>query len=193
MTTRYLTVAEEKTYLRSEITVDDTLIEQAINSAETIIDNACQRRFEVASSSTARVFIPSGSTVQIINDCTVIASVVDNGTTLVNNVDYQREPLNGLSATGETWPYYRLRRLNGWWYSSTNTATITVTATWGWAAIPPQVKESCKIITKDLLEMRDIKFGLVAITEAGGVGTRENRIVRDMIATYAHPFSIGIS
>lgn len=196
MATRYLTVANFKLWMRSEIpTADDTFCDQAIQAAETTLDNACQRRFEVASATTPRVFIPSGSNVQFINDCTAITSVVDNGATLVSGTDYQKEPLNGLSSTGETWPYYRLRRLNGWWYSSTNTASLTITATWGWAAIPPEIYQACQIIAKDEFNQRDsgVGFGLVAVTEAGGVGSRENAIVRRAVINYAHPKSIGLA
>ena len=81
---------------------------------------------------------------------------------------------------------FGLRRLgyyyNRWynWYGVPGAATVTVTARWGWQAIPSMIQESCKIIAKDVLMQRnsDIGFGLVAVTDAGGVGTRENWIVR---------------
>lgn len=204
MTTRYLSVVELKDYVRSELVVDDALYEAAINTAEMSIDNALGRKMVVVDPavSTARSFrpsestslyVPTGSDVLYIHDAAVIISVVDNGATLVSGTDYQGEPLNGLSAAGEAWPYYRLRRLGACWYQLPSAAAaVTVTARWGWAAIPPQVKESCKIIAKDVFQQRDVRFGLVAVNEAGGIGTRENRVVRDMVQKYGHPNSIGI-
>lgn len=204
MATRYLTVANLKLWMRSEIpTADDTFLDQAIQAAETTLDNACQRRFALyaGGGATARTFNVRGcSPVLNIHDCTTITSVVESGTTLVAGVDYQAEPLNNLSDTGETWPYYRLVKAWGEWYStSTKLATVTVTATWGWPAIPPQILEACKIIAKDEFNQRSdfggggVSFGLVGITEAGGVGTRENAIVRAAVSNYAHPNALGIA
>lgn len=198
MATRYLTVASLKLWMRSEITTaDDTFLDAAIQDAETALDNACGRRFEIASSSTARVYIPTGTNLLYIHDCTAIASVVDNGSTLTSGTDYQKEPLNGINDAGAVVPYYSLRRLLTKWYDFLGgQATITVTATWGWAAIPPQILEACKIIAKDIFNQRlsEVGFGLVGITEtAGGVGTRENAIVLKAIRDYAHPNSIGVA
>ena len=195
-TPRYLPVATLKDYVRSELQVDDAFYEAAINAAETILDNACQRRFAVyaGGGATARSFPPSGGCNLVINDATTVTTVVDNGTTLTVNVDYRPEPLNNLSTTGEAWPFYRLHRLNYLsWYESTPGGLVVVTGTWGWLAIPPQIVEACKIIAKDVFQQRDIRHGLVMVTEAGGVGTRENRIVRDAVHDYAHPNTIGVA
>ena len=198
MTTRYLTVAELQAYVSTTVYSDATIYEEAINAAEEIIDNACGRKFVVASASTARVYMPSCGAVLFIDDCTAIASVVANGATLTAGTDYQAEPLNNLSYGGETVPFFALRRLGYYcrrwdnYYGVPNLANITVTATWGWAAIPVMVKESCKIIARDVLSQRDTTgFGLVAITEAGGVGTRENWVVQKMVRDYTHPRAIA--
>ena len=202
MTTRYVSVETLKAYIRNEIpTDDDSFVEAAINAAEMIIDNATARQFVVASPSvsSARSYIPSGGNLLLIDDAAAIVSVVDNGATLLAATDYQAEPLNNLSDVSETVPYYLLRRLgyyyNRWynWYGVPGAATITVTARWGWPAIPAMVQESCKIIAKDVLMQRnsDIGFGLVAVTDAGGVGTRENWIVRKTVDAYRHPNSVA--
>lgn len=201
MTTRYLTEIELKTYVRSELTTEDSVYTAAINTAEGIFDNACGRRFDVADPavSTARTYIPSGGHVQLIHDAVAIVSVVDNGALLVAGTDYQAQPLNALSQAGETVPYFALRRLGYYyrrwynWYGIPNSASITVTARWGWQAIPSLVKESCKIIAKDVFNQRNTSgFGLVAITEAGGIGTRENRIVQEAVTAYQHPWSVVV-
>jgi len=196
---RYLTETELKTYMRSELTTDDASYLAAILTAEAIIDNACGRRFDVATSSSARSYIASGGVLQFIHDCTTITSVVENGATLTTAVDYQPEPLNNLWASGETVPFCVLRRLSYYgrkWYNMygiPGQATIVVTAAWGWQAIPAQVKESAKIIAKDVYLNRDTTgFGLVAITDAGGIGTRENRVVQEMVTNYQHPARLVI-
>ncbi len=200
-TPRYVTVQTLKDYCRNEIPVaDDTFYEAAINTAEMIVDNACSRKFIVAElvTSTARSYMPSDGNLLLIDDAAAIVSVVDNGVTLTSGTDYQAEPLNALSDAGEATPYYVLRRLGYYyqhWYnqfSVPGAATIVVTARWGWTAIPSMIVESCKIIAKDVLLQRDTTgFGLVTVTEAGGVGTRENWIVRKAIQAYGHPNSVG--
>lgn len=188
-TPRYLPVATFKQWWKTEISVDDDLITAAINAAETAIDNALQRRMVVASGTpSARVFRPDPCThILYIDDCVSVTSISENGTTLVSGTDFVLEPLNGIAATGEAWPYYRVLRYARNWYTDDVKATVTVTADWGWSAIPYEVVESCKIVAADMLSNRDMRNGLVAITEAGGVGSRQNQTVRDMVAKYRGP------
>lgn len=198
MAAAWLSVATQKSWMRSEIpTADDAFLSTAIDAAKTTLENACQRKFDLVSGgATARSFRPYGGEVLFIHDCVTISSVISNGTTYVANTDYVAEPLNGLSNAGEAWPYYMLRRSSGCWWVGYTAATslISVTATWGWPAIPAQIVEACKIIAKDEFNQRDTTgFGLVAISEAGGVGTRENRLVRDAVRDYAHPNSIPVA
>jgi len=193
-TPRYLSVDALKAWMRDEVTADDNIIEDAINAAEMMIDNALQRRMIVATSGSARVYAPTpGSDVLYIHDATTVTAVVEDGTTLVANTDYQREPLNNLSAAGEVWPFSRIQRLSGSWYTDAGKSTITVTGTWGWAAIPFEVVESCKIVAQDMLEYRNVRFGQVAITDVGGVGSRENMVVKSMIAKYRGVNTFGIA
>jgi len=191
---RYLTIEQYKQWARDEITVDDDLVSEAILGAESWIDNALARRMVVASASSARVYAPIPHTdVLTIDDCTTVTSVVENGATLTVSTDYQLEPFNNLSAAGETVPYSQVRRIYRNWYTDGRKATVTVTAAWGWAAIPPQVLEACKVITSDMLMNRELRGGLVAVSEVGGVGTRENRLVRDMVSRYRSVRSWGLA
>ena len=200
MSTRYLTVDELKLYVRSELAVDDAFYEAAINTAETIIDNTTGRRFDVASPtvSSARSYIPSGGCIQFIHDCVSIVSVVDNSATLISGTDYQAEPLNGLSDIGASVPYYALRRLGYYyrkwfnWYGIPGAPTIVVTARWGWPAIPPEIREACKIVAKDVFLQRDVAHGLIGVSDVGGIGARLNPQVRDTLYSYAHPSSIVV-
>lgn len=192
--TRFVTVTELKDYLRNERpTADDIFYEAAIETAETALDNACKRKFIVASTSTARVFSPRrSSSILRVDDCTAVASVTENGSTVLAS-DYQLEPLNGLSKAGGTVPYDQLRRKQGSpWYWLHDEATVTVTATWGWAAIPPQIVEACKIAAKAVIEGRDVSLGLVALAEGGGVSEREARVVKNAITDYRRRESFPI-
>lgn len=199
MTTRYLPVGELQQYMRSEIGTEDNLYEDAIKTAEDIIDESTGRQFIVASTSTARSFdVPNCSSRLQIHDCTAVASVVDFGATLTVDTQYKLYPLGGVSATGRAVPYSEIVRLGAnqeiEWLDYGRPGQIVVTATWGWLAIPSLVKSACKVIAKDVFLTRDTTgFGIVAITEAGGVGTRENWVVRRMLDAFPHPNSIGLA
>lgn len=194
MATRFLSVAAFKTYLRTELINEDANFESAIQAGELWLDGRLGRKMIVATSSSARTFRPLGnSRTLIINDCTTVTSVVENGTTLVVNTQYELEPLNGLSNAGESWPYYKLVKPYNTWFSTTNLASVVVTAAWGWPAIPQMVYESCAIVAKDYLLQRNVDHGIVDVSSVGGIGSRENRLVRDTIAKYRHPNAIGLA
>lgn len=197
-TPRYLPVDDLKAQTRDETTADDPVKLAAINAAETWIDNELQRRMEVVtdgpSGLTARVYVPGDSDVLYIYDCTEVTAVVENGTTLTVDTDYQLEPLNGLSEAGEPRPYYRIKRHGRCWYTDGHKATVSVTARYGWAAIPAEVVEACKIIAQDILANRDTRFGLAGITEVAGIRMRENPAVAKMVEHYRYAYkSFGIA
>jgi len=193
---RYLSVLELKDYARSEIpTADDAFIEAACDSAENFMDQACARRFVVATSATARVFMPLSGGLLRIHDCTTVTLVVNDGTTLTA-ADYQLEPLNGLTWAGESRPYDQIRLTSGttWDRDSYGEATISVTATWGWVAIPARVKQAALIVAKEIIANRDeVKFGLVGFSDVGGVSPRSNPIVTETINHYRRVEAIGIA
>lgn len=194
---RYVSLPELKSYARNEIpTDDDSFLTLAIDAAEQTLDNACQRRFEVAGAASSRVFAANDVQVLRIDDCTTV-TVVNNGGTILTASQYQLEPLNGRSAAGEPWPYEQIRLLSaGYWDDGTYTgeATVTITATWGWgAAVPSAIKQACLVLAKDICSNRDVRFGLVAVTEAAGIGARTNSIVRDAVAQYRRVEAWGIA
>jgi hypothetical protein len=198
MTTRYLTVADLKAYCRTEIpTVDDSFYDAAIQAAEAWLDQRCGRQFIVATTATARSYdAPYCSSQLVIHDCTAVTSIVDFGSTLSAN-QYKLYPLSQVSLTGETVPYTSVMRLGAGyeidWLMWGQPAQIVVTASWGWVAIPAMIKEACKIKAKEYLMQRDVNFGLVAVSDVGGVGSRENPVVREAVRAYSHPLSIGIA
>jgi hypothetical protein len=183
---RYVTLSEFKDYCRNELpTADDAFLTTALDTAETMLDNACGRRFEIATASSPRLYIPDGTSLLSIDDCTSVTSVTENGA-VIPAITYQLEPLNNLSPAGSVVPYDTIRRMADLpWYTDYGRATVSVVASWGWAAIPVPIKQSCLILGKDIAANRDVRFGLVTVSEAGGVGTRENAIVRRAVEDYS--------
>lgn len=194
----YVTLTTFKAYIQNERTgtANDDRLQAALDAAHQGIDNWCARKFAVASGSSARVYRPApGSRMLWVHDCTTITSVVEDGTTLASGTDFQPEPLNGITAAGESVPYDCLRRLGyqAWWYED-DEPTVTVTASWGWAAIPSPVVEACKLLAKDIATAREVQFGDVAgFGEFGAVRIRSNPQVAALIAPYRRAEAVGIA
>ena len=184
---RYLSVEQVKQYHRNELpTVDDEFIEAAIDSAEATIDRETNRRFAVASgTASARLFAADDWYRLRIHDCTTVTVVTNNGATIATS-SYQLEPLNGITLAGESVPYSSIRLLDGaWLIDSRGEAKVSITATWGWLAIPARIEQAALIIAKEIITNRDeVKLGLVGFSDVGGVTARTNPIVRDTLNHY---------
>jgi hypothetical protein len=194
---RYLTVEQVKAYHRSEIpTADDEFIEAACDAAEAMLDQECGRRFMTPQTATARLYRPESWDLVRMHDCTTVTAVTSGGATVSSSL-YQLEPVNGLTLAGETVPYTRIRLLSGAWDVGAlngNEATISVTATWGWAAIPARIEQAALIVAKEIITNRDeVKLGLVGFSDVGGVTARTNPIVRDTIAAYKRVEAFGLA
>lgn len=172
-----------KSFVRTALSgVEDDINTNSLNAAIELINTDCNRQFVVAGTASARVYVPGPTSILRIHDCATITSVVENGATLTAGVHYQAEPLNNLDGSGDYRPFDQLRRASGlcWYESSTGFATVTVTAAWGWTTIPARVVEAVKILTKDIIDHRDVKFGLAGVTDFGGVRTRQAAIISDL-------------
>lgn len=190
------TTEEIKYYVNDKTaTANYALVESARYAAIAELNNGCQRQFVVASGSSTRLFVPASCELVRIHDCTAVSAVTNRGVS-VSGSAYQLEPVNALSITGETIPYEQIRLLSqSWDFGTSNAAeaTVSVTATWGWSSIPYPIIEACKIIAKDILSNRDVRFGLVAVTDVAGVSARTNPIVAAAINTYRRAEAFGIA
>jgi hypothetical protein len=180
-------------YIRSELgSLDERMITQAQNAAEQVVQQYCQRTFEIASvTASARLYIPKNSDLIRIHDCTSVTSITENGTTLAST-SYQLEPLNGLSATGTVVPYTQARRVYSAWLNYSDTASVSVTATWGWTAVPPAVIEAIKQVGKDMIQMRDTKFGY-QLGEFGAILAGRNWAALNALAPFRRSEAFGVA
>lgn len=182
-------------------TVFDDELAEAVTSASRAIDAYCNRRFYADSVATARVFDRirvrtdrQGRQYVDIDDCQAasITAVAEDagdtgtyGTTWAASTDYYTYPLNGLNERGETWP---ITRLVG---TGTKTARTTgyrpvfqVTAKWGWAAVPANIKHACLIVSADLVKQREAPLGIAGYGEFGVVRV-QNDVLRRVVSLLA--------
>lgn len=186
----YVTLATFKAYLENQRTGtnNDNRLQAALDAAHQGIDDYLGRPMVVASTSSTRSYAPDGDELLVIHDCTTITTVTENGATLTAGTDYQAEPLNNLTDAGATWPYWQLRRLNGYgWYctaSNYGAVTVTVNASWGWQAIPYPVVEACKMLAKDIAGARELRGDVAGFTDFGAVRIRQNAQIATLLGPY---------
>ena len=194
ITNGYATLAEVKAAARITDSVDDALLEIAIESASRAIDGHTHRNFTVAgTAATARVFTATNSDFVWVDDVAsttgLVIKTADNldanfATTWVT-ADYQLEPLNGVSE-GISWPYTRIRSTGnkGFPYGS-DLAGVQVTARWGWLTVPTAIKQACIILAGRQFKRYDSPLGVAGFGDLGAM--RVSRVDPD-VATLIEPY-----
>lgn len=167
---------------------DDNDIARLITAASYWLSAECGRQFYQDASTSVRKFEPSEDDCLYIDDFSTTTGlvVVDNGQTLTLDSDFYVAPLNGKGPTGESVAYYVLHKFNDMeWLDTGAGPSVSVTARWGWPAVPPAVKQGVIEVVSDLLKMRDNTFGVIGIDVGTAVRLRSNTHVAELIATYA--------
>jgi hypothetical protein len=178
LTNAYCTLAELKSTLRITDNVDDSILEIAINSASRAIDSYCERQFFQSAPNTQRVYTPEDSFVTQIDDLTTLVSIQTSSDgegfdTTWKASDYQLEPLNGV-AGGISSSYTRIRAIGDflfptWAINNVNSgeATVRITGTFGWSAIPVEIKQACLLQSARAYKRYDSPLGVAGFGELG--------------------------
>ena len=188
-----VTVAKFRFWKGNPTDPDDSVIQAAIDAAEEVIADDLGRVMSVASTGSARLYVPDGSDTLVIHDCTTVTAVTVDGSAVASTL-YQLEPVNNLTAAGDYSPYTRIRMLYGnRWTPDGARAVVSVTATWGWSALPDRYTEAVKILAADILEQRDIRNGVIGFTEYAGVRVKANPMVTGLLRKLRRAESWGIA
>jgi hypothetical protein len=194
----YVSDAELSDYLRNTIVADEVEIASALAAAENSVNSYCQRTFVVPTAATTRTFVGCQSYVLDVPDIanTTDLVILDDGSA-VPSTDYQLEispnTIGPVGVDGRTWPYTRIRRIAGYWDIDTDReATISITARWGWPAIPAEVEMATKLLARDYLLARDTGFGIVQV---GDFSRRvaANGVVVDLLSPLRRAEAWGIA
>jgi len=106
ITNGYITLANLKTYLKIDDSVEDTLLESIIESASRSIDRIANRRFYLDATASARTYRPVGNMRVIVDDFGTTTGLIlktdpdSSGTyqkTMTLNTDYIVEPTTALA------------------------------------------------------------------------------------------------
>lgn len=167
ITQGYATLAQVKSALRITDSVDDSLLEMAIESASRAIDQYTNRNFYNAGTA-VRYYAPQDSLNVMVDDLISLSRLdTMNDDEQVFDVswasdDYQLEPLNGI-ADGFAQPYTNIRAIGDYVYETlAGEATVKVTGVWGWAATPIQVTQATVIQASRIFKRLDSPLGIIS-------------------------------
>lgn len=168
-----------KAALRIADTTDDTRIGQVVTAVSRQIDAWCARIFyDTGATLSPRSYPVTSAGVVSVDDFHTTTGLVvktdddDDATfeTTWDAADYQVEPFNGVVDGQPGWPYYRIRAVNTRTFpTSTKRPGVQVTARWGWAAVPEQVREACLVQSSRIMKRRDSVFGVAGAAEFGSL------------------------
>lgn len=194
ITNGYATLAEVKAALRipSADTVDDTLLEYAIEAASRAIDTYTGRHFYSAGTA-ARIFVADSNHYMVIDDASAITEVATaddldaNFNTVWDAADYQKEPLNNVMSGMTGWPTTAIRAVDDKVFPvNGQEALVRITGTWGWSAVPFAVKKACIIQSAYFFKRDESPLGVLSSPDLGfiRVGTKVDPAVAILIDPY---------
>jgi hypothetical protein len=188
ITNGYITLANLKTYLKIDDSVEDTLLESIIESASRSIDKIANRRFYLDGSASVRTYRPNNVVMSIVDDFGSTTGLVvktdpdDTGTyqtTLTLNSDFIVEPTNA-AAKGRPWTTITIVGSTGFSLPTDLRPQLQVTARWGWPTVPDDIEQATYILSADLYKRKDSIGGVLGLSELGAI--RMSPLGRDIAA-----------
>lgn len=179
----YATLAEAKTWVGINDTLDDGLLEQCVSVVSRWIDGYCRRHFW-QTASTARQYDSCGGAQLDVDDLVSVSSLATDddysGTfeTAWSAADYQLAP-TANAGTGEARPYSCIRAVGArsfpqpygyagpYTTSGSRLGLVQVTGVWGWPAVPDPVRQACQMQSSRMLQRRKSPEGVAGWGEFG--------------------------
>lgn len=202
----YLTIDEAVQYVGRNETRDTTELEDVVTSVSRLIDRYCGRQF-FQSTSTSRYFdslngtdIEFGAFNDLVSASSVSYDSNDDGTydSTLTATAYQLLPTRNTAPIDE--PFTSLRLLNGSTFpyapaASGRTGLIRITGTWGWSAVPVEIKQAARIMVAEVAKMADAPLGVAGFGEFGVVRLSRSMPARAMhlLQPYRHPLNVGLA
>jgi hypothetical protein len=193
----YATLQELKAALNIADAVDDTQLNAALTSASAWVDGYCSRTFGTASGTATKDYAPTSMYAPLyIDDATAIVEVRldDNcdGTfaTVLGSANWQTEPVNQY-VDGLAYPINRLRPIQeGYWPMSVfaGQATVRVSATYGWPAVPAAVNSATIMQAARLFKRLDAPLGVMGFGDLGPV--RVSRYIDPDVEALLAPYRL---
>lgn len=154
----YLEADDLKDYVRVDDDLDDVQISMAIAAASRAIDDATGRQFGVVDSPEARLYTPrwdadACSWAVAIDDLATVTGSLLDAVVLDQAALYPRNAV----AKGKVWTRLLVDACE----------EVTVTASWGWSAVPEAVVMACALQASRFLARRDSPYGVAGSPQNG--------------------------
>jgi hypothetical protein len=170
----YVTLEDLRGYLDIDVTTDDYLLQEALESAESYIDDQTNRHFEAATDT--RYYDASARDrwdrrlLNLFNDELLTITTLTNGdadSTAIAAANYWLVPRN------EGPPYHGIllkTNIDDYWQWDTD-YWVSVAGTWGYSATPPaDIKQATLTLAAYLYRAKDSQvFETTAIVESGAI------------------------
>jgi hypothetical protein len=178
----YATLSDVKAAARITDSIDDSLLEIAIESSSRDIDAYTERVFfNTGATAVTRVYIPENIYLLETDDIISVTSIKSDTTgeggfdQTWTATDYQLEPLNGIAggiATPFTriraigsllWPIYEPRDINA------GQASVQIVARFGFASIPSAIKQATILASLRAYKRYESPTGVLGFSDSGVV------------------------
>lgn len=186
MANEYGSLAEFKRMRRipADDHTDDADMLKALERASRAIDRKCSRRFYRDGQVSTRTFSRIGRTVSSFSGDQLLVDDIatDVGLTVggVGPGEYSVWP-NNAAVTG--WPITAIARSS--WGGS---GTVTVTAEWGWPAVPPDIEEATLLLANRRWMRRNSPEGVAGFAQDGPIQvSRFDSDIEDLIQPFVIP------
>ena len=180
ITNGYCTLADVKAALRVNDTLDDSLLELAVESASRLIDGYCNRYFYQGQAGEVRYYpandsyicwIDDASNITSLDTCSNLYYLYDvhwNGTVQADgSKDYEKLPVNGYANGGYS-PYTAIRAVGHYLFPILgDNALVKVTGTFGWASVPTAVKQATIIQASRIYKRLESPLGVAGVSDIG--------------------------
>jgi len=170
----YATVAELKAYVRIEVadTADDTTLGLAITAASRAVDLTTYRQFGLVAAPEARTYTAHWDRLRLRWVIEIDDLMTTTGLTVTTAAGtitaYTKQPTNAAQE-GRPWTRLVVQPSSAVQppYPPNDEDGVTVTAQWGWSAVPNTVKQATLLQASRLFSRRNAPFGVAGSPDLG--------------------------
>lgn len=204
----YLSIEEAVSYVGRNESRDTYELEDVVTACSRMIDRYCGRHF-YQQTATAREFdtddgfkVKFGPFNDLVSVTTFAYDNDDSGTyeSTLSATQYQLHA-PGQNQAPATWPYTYATVLGTGPVlpvapaASGRSDLIRITGTWGWPAVPIEVKQATRILVAEMAKLQDAPLGVAGFGEFGVVrlSSMMPARARQLLQPFRHPGNVGLA
>ena len=192
----YIGFQDLAAYLGAPRESDSDLMTSAIGAASAWVNDYCARDFNKTDEATSRVFVPVTGTLLNVDDFFTADGLEVATTPALDQVpwdpaDFVLRPFNGVEGGVPGFPFRSILAIRTLRFPCGPIPRVTVTARWGWAAVPVQVLQATRILAALYFRLKDAPLGVAGFGEFGPVRVRDVPQVTSLLDKVRSPALTG--